>query len=113
MEYEFIALNKSGEEAKRLRHFIEDILRRPKPVSAISIHCGSHSAISGAQNIMYNSKSRHVRRKHNTIRQLISTGVIYVDYVKSKDNIPDSITKWLDRELTEKSSRGIRLKPIK
>ncbi|RVW73870.1 hypothetical protein CK203_059897 [Vitis vinifera] len=60
-----------------------------------------------------NSKSRHIHHKHNTIRQLLSIGVIYVDYVKSKDNIVDLLTKGLNEELVEKSSKGMRLKPIK
>ena len=113
MESEFIALDKSGEEVEWLNHFIEDIPRWPKPVPAISIHYDSQSAIGKAQNIMYNSNSRHIRRRHNTVRQLISTGVIYVDYIKSKDNIADPLTKGMNRELVEKSSRGMRLKPIK
>ena len=113
MESEFIALDKCGEEAEWLRNFLEDIPRWPKPVTAISIHCDSQSAIGRAQNVMYNGKSRHIRRRHNTIRQLISTGVISVDYVKSKDNIADPLTKGLNRELVEKLSRGMGLKPIK
>ena len=113
MEFEFIALDKSGEEAEWLCHFIEDIPRWPKPVPAISIHCDSQSVIGRATNIMYNGKSRHIRRRHNTVRQLISTGVISVDYVKSKDNIADPLTKGLNRELVEKSYRGMKLKPIK
>lgn len=35
-----------------------------------------------------------------------------IDYVKSKDNILDSLTKELNKELVEKSLSGIRLKPI-
>ena len=62
---------------------------------------------------MYNDKSRHICRRHNTIRQLLSTGVISMDYVKSRDNIADPLTKGLNRELVKKSSRGMRLKPIK
>ena len=104
-------MDKCGEEAEWLRNFLEDIPRWPKPVTATSIHCDSQSAIGRAQNVMY--KSRHIRRRHNTIRQLISTGVISVDYVKSKDNIADPLTKGLNRELVEKSSRGMRIKPIK
>ncbi|KAL6327752.1 hypothetical protein AAG906_024722 [Vitis piasezkii] len=96
MESEFIALDKCGEEAEWLRHFLEDIPRWSKLTSN-----------------MYNGKSRHIRRRHNTIRQLLSTGVISVDYVKSKDNIADPLTKGLNRELVEKSSRGMGLKPIK
>ena len=111
MESEFIALDKCGEEAEWLRHFLEDIPRWPKPVPAISIHCDSQSAIGRAQNNMYNGKSRHIHRRHNTIRQLLSTGVISIDYVKSKDNIADPLTKGLNRELVDKSSRGMGLKP--
>ena len=79
----------------------------------ICIHYDSKSAIGRAQNSMYNGKSRHIYRRHNTIRKLLSTGVITLDYVKSKDNIANTLTKGLNRELLEKSSRGMRLKPIK
>ena len=62
---------------------------------------------------MYNGKSRHIRCRHNIVRQLFSTRVISLDYQRSKDNITDSLTKGLNRELVEKSSRGMRRKPIK
>ncbi|GKB74704.1 retrovirus-related pol polyprotein from transposon TNT 1-94, partial [Tanacetum coccineum] len=84
MESEFIALDKCGEEAKWL-----------------------------PQSTMYNGKSRHIRRRHNSIRQLLSTGVILIDYVASKDNIADPFTKGLSRELVSKSSKGMGLKPLK
>ena len=113
MESEFIALDKCGEEAEWLRHFLEDIPRWPKPVPPICIHCDSQSAIGRAQNSMYNGKSRHIRRRHNTIKQQLSIGVISVDFVKSKDNIADPLTKGLNGELVEKSSKGMRLKPTK
>ena len=113
MESEFIALDKCGEEAEWLRHFLEDIPRWPKPVPPICIHYDSQSAIGRAQNSMYNGKSRHIRRRHNTIKQQLLTGVISIDYVKSKDNIADPLTKGLNRELVGKSSKGMGLKPVK
>ncbi|KAK1423986.1 hypothetical protein QVD17_19297 [Tagetes erecta] len=113
MESEFIALDKAGEEAEWLRQFVEDIPIWPKPATAICIHCDSQSEIGRAHSTMYNGKNRHIRRRHNTIRQLISTGVITVDYVKSKDNIADPLTKGLSRELVQKSSMGMGLKPMK
>ncbi|GKF46669.1 hypothetical protein Tco_0136471 [Tanacetum coccineum] len=87
MESKFIALDKCGKEAEWLRQFVEDIPRWPKPVTAISIHFDSKSAMRRAKSTMYNGKSRHIRRRHNLIRQLLSTGVISIDYVASKDNI--------------------------
>ena len=62
---------------------------------------------------MYNGKSRHILHGHNTIRQLLSSGVISLDYVKSKDNIVDPLTRLLNKELVEKSSNGMGLKPIR
>ena len=111
MEAEFIALNKAGEEAEWLRNFLEDIPFWPKPLTPIGIHCDSQAAIGRAGSVMYNGKSRHIRRRHNTVRQLISSGVISIDYVRSKDNMSDPLTKGLSRELVEKSSRGMGLWP--
>jgi hypothetical protein len=112
MESEFIALDKAGEEAERLRHFLADIPTWSKPVPPICIHCDSQSAICRAHNHIYNGKSRHIRRRHNTIQQLLSQGIIVLDYVKSQDNIADPLTKGLTRELVVRSSRGMGLKPI-
>ncbi|GKB12735.1 hypothetical protein Tco_0846658 [Tanacetum coccineum] len=113
MESESIALDKCREEVKWLRQFVEDIPKWPKPVMAISLHCDSQSEIGRAHSIMYIGKSRHIHRRHNSIRQLLSTGVISIDYVKSKDNIADPLTKGLIRELVSKSSKGMGLKPLK
>ena len=98
MKYEFIALNKCGEETKWLCHFLEDIPRWLKSVLPICIHCDSQSAISRAQNNIYNGKSKHIHCKHNTIRQLLSIGVISLDYVRSKDKITDPLIKGINRE---------------
>nr|GEZ00202.1 retrovirus-related Pol polyprotein from transposon TNT 1-94 [Tanacetum cinerariifolium] len=51
-----------------------------------------------AQSTMYNEKSRHIRRRHNSIRQLLSAGVISIDYAASNDNIADPFTKGLSRD---------------
>ena len=117
MESEFIILDKYGEEVQWLGIF-ERYSKMANSlytlhVPTLCIHCDSQSAIGRAQSNMYNGKSRHIRRRHNTIRQLLSTGVITIDYVKSKDNIADPLTKGLNRELVDKSSRGIGMKPMK
>ena len=76
-----------------MHHFLKDISRWPKSVPPIGIHCDSQSAIGRAQSSMYYGKSRHIRHKHNTIRQLLSTGIISLDYVKSKENIANPLIK--------------------
>ncbi|KAM1533068.1 hypothetical protein ACFX10_007016 [Malus domestica] len=112
MESEFIALDMAGGEAEWLRDFLEDVPIWPKPVTAICIHCDSLAAQYRAKNNVYNGKSRQIRRRHNTIKQWLSSGVISIDYVKSKDNIADPLTKGLSREQVKHTSRGMGLKPI-
>ena len=60
---------------------------------------------------MYNDKSRHIRRRHNYVRQLLSSGIITIDYVKSKDNVSDPLKKGLSTEGVEKSSTGMGIWP--
>ena len=67
MESEFITLDKTGEEAEWLQNFLEDIPMWTKPVPAICIHCDSEASIGLERNHMYNSKSRHIRCRHNTV----------------------------------------------
>ena len=111
MESEFIALDKAGEEAGEeaewLRNFLEDIHNWPKPVPVVCIHFDSQEAIERARNVMYNGKSRHIHRRHDIVRQLLFSGIITIDYVKSKDNIADPLTKGLTREMVAKTSRGM------
>ena len=61
---------------------------------------------------MYNGEFRHMRHRHNIIRQLLSNGFIVIDSMKSKDNIANPLTKGLSGELLDKSSRGMGLKPL-
>ncbi|KAM3235141.1 hypothetical protein P3L10_015177 [Capsicum annuum] len=111
MESEFIALDKVSEEAKWLQNFLEDIPYWTRPVAPVSIHCDSQAVIGRAGCMMYNDKSSHIRQRHNTIRKLLSSGIITVDYVNSKDNVSDPPTKGLSREGVERTSKGMGLRP--
>ncbi|KAB2622339.1 DNA polymerase zeta catalytic subunit-like [Pyrus ussuriensis x Pyrus communis] len=111
MESEFIALDTAADEAEWLKHFMEDIPLWPKPVTTICIHCDSMAAQGRAKNAGYNGKSRHIRRRHKTIRQLLKNGTISIDYIKSKENIADPLTKGLSKDQVAFTSRGMGLKP--
>ncbi|PHT65045.1 hypothetical protein T459_29470 [Capsicum annuum] len=44
-------------------------------------------------------------------QKFLSSGIITVDYVKSKDNVSDPLTKGLSREGVEKTSKEMGLRP--
>ena len=113
MESEFIALDLATEEADWLRDFLGELPMWPKPIPPIVVHCDSQSAIGRAQSHIYKGKSRHVRRRHKSVRRLLDNGIVSIDYVRSKDNIADPLTKGLTKDQIERSSRGMGLKPVK
>ena len=46
------------------------------------------------------------------MEQLLETGVIFLEFVRSKLNLADHLTKPLNKKLVEETSRGMRLMPI-
>jgi hypothetical protein len=112
MESEFVALAAAGKEAEWLRNLVYEIPLWPKPISPISIHCDSAATLAKAYSQIYNGKSRHLGVRHSTVRELISNGVISVDFVRSQQNLADHLTKGLARHLVVKSVEGMGLKSI-
>ena len=70
-----------------------DILLGPKTLELVCIHFHSQDAIDRAWSMTYNGKSRHIRHRHDIVRKLLSSGIIGIDYVKSKDNVSNPLTK--------------------
>ena len=79
----FVALEKESTEVEWLRNLLADIPKWDKPLPSISLHCDSQVAITCARNKIYNGKKRHVRLRHNIVWQLISNGVIAMEFVRS------------------------------
>lgn len=112
MESEFVALAAAGREAEWLRNLVYEIPLWPKPVSPISIHCDSQATLAKAYSQVYNGKSRHLGVRHSAIRELITHGVITIEFVRSQQNLADHLTKGLARDLVTKSAKGMGLKSI-
>ena len=112
MEAELIALVSASEERNYLRDLLYEIPFWEKPIPPILIHCDSIATIGRVKNHYYNSKSRPIRRKHNTMRSYLSSDIITVDYIKSIDNHVDPFTKALAKDRVWNTSRGMGLKSI-
>ncbi|GKA65763.1 zinc finger, CCHC-type containing protein [Tanacetum coccineum] len=110
MESEFVALAAAGKEAEWLRNLILEIPLWSKPIAPISIRCDSAATLAKAYSQMYNGKSRHLGVRHSMIRELITNGVISIEFVRSQQNLADHLTKGLARDLVIKSAEGMGLK---
>nr|KAJ0218484.1 hypothetical protein LSAT_V11C300108620 [Lactuca sativa] len=56
---------------------------------------------------VYNGKYRHLGVRHSMIRELIMTGVISVEFVRTQMNLADHLTKGLARDLVHKAAIGM------
>ena len=57
--------------------------------------------------------NRYIKLRHKSIRHWLSTGVVSLEHVKSKENLADYLTKGLSENFIISSSRGMGLKSIK
>jgi hypothetical protein len=95
---ELIALASASEKAGWLRDLLSEIPMWEKPMPLVLIHCDSTATIGRVCNRYYNGKSRSIRRKHSTVKSYINNGTINVDYIRTRDDIADPLTKALARE---------------
>nr|GEW59932.1 zinc finger, CCHC-type [Tanacetum cinerariifolium] len=110
MEYEFVALAAIGKEAECLKNLLLENLLWSKPIAPISIRCDSAATLAKAYSQMYNRKSRYLCAGYSMIRELITNGVISIEFVQSRQNLFDHLTKGLARDLVIKSAEGMGLK---
>jgi len=100
----------AGQEAEWLKGLLADVPLWGKQVTQISLHCDSQATIRVVHNSVYNRKRRHIRIRHNVVKQLLKHGVISLQYVRSDKNLPDPLTKGLTRRVMLATSRGMGLK---
>nr|GEU98265.1 retrotransposon protein, putative, Ty1-copia subclass [Tanacetum cinerariifolium] len=101
-----------GKEAKWLRNMLLDIKLWPQPMPTISLHCDSQSTLSKAYNKVYNGKSRDISLRHTYIKELISNGIITIEYISSCKNLVDPFTTGLLKDIVFGTTKEMGLKPI-
>nr|GEU49975.1 zinc finger, CCHC-type [Tanacetum cinerariifolium] len=69
-----------GKEAKWLKNLLFEISLWSKPIAPISIRCDSAATLAKAYSQMYNGKSRHLDARHSMICELITNGVIFIEF---------------------------------
>ncbi|GKC75245.1 zinc finger, CCHC-type containing protein, partial [Tanacetum coccineum] len=83
----WVLLLAAGKEAERLKNLLLEIPLWSKPIAPISIRCDSAATLAKAYWQMYNGKSRHLGVRHSMIRELITNGVISIEFVRSQQNL--------------------------
>jgi len=107
MESKFIPLASASKEGEWLREILHEIPLWPRPIALIYIPCDNQATLARVYNHVYHENSRHIG-----LRELITNGVITIDYVKASQNLENPFIEGLPRDLVNKTSREMRLKPM-
>ncbi|KAL0348934.1 UNVERIFIED_CONTAM: hypothetical protein Sangu_1121200 [Sesamum angustifolium] len=110
-EAELCALDTTGTEAEWLFGLLSQLPIVSQPLPPIVVHCDSQTTIAKVRSRKYNQKTkRHIQVRLKSIRALVSDRVIGIDFVGTKDNVADPLTKGLDLSQVNKSRLGMGLK---
>ena len=108
METELMALKKARSKVVWLRSLLIDMPLFTNSVVFVCFPCDCQAVITRVKSKVYNGKSQHIQLR---LRQLIDNDVISLNFVRSKRNLANPLTKPLARRLVSNTSRGIELIP--
>ena len=108
METELMALKKARSKVVWLRSLLIDMPLFTNSVVFVCFPCDCQAVITRVKSKVYNGKSQHIQLR---LRQLIDNDVMLLNFVRSKRNLANPLTKPLARRLVSKTSRGIELIP--
>ncbi|GJV47538.1 zinc finger, CCHC-type containing protein [Tanacetum coccineum] len=72
----------AGKKVEWLKNLLLEIPLWSKPITPIFIRCDSVATLTKTYSQMYNGKSRHLDVRHNMIRELITNGVVSIEFVR-------------------------------
>jgi hypothetical protein len=94
-EAEYIAASTALTQAIWLVRLLSDLLGRD--TRAVELRVDSKSALTLAKNPVFHERSKHIRVRHHFIRGCLEEGSNKADYINTKNQLADLLTKPLGR----------------
>ncbi len=98
-EAEYIALSSAAQQVVWLRRLLYDIgMERKEPTN---LYEDNQGAICLAKNPVAHRRTKHIDIRHHFVREQVATGSIKIEYVSTKEQVADVLTKPLPRDAFE------------
>ena len=109
-EAEYIAASEAANEGVWMKEFISDLGVVPSVSGPMTILCDNTGAIAIAKEPRFHKRTKHIKRRFNSIRNLIKDGDIEICKVHTDLNVADPLTKPLPRAKHDQhqNSMGVR-----
>jgi hypothetical protein len=93
-----------------MKEFISDLGVIPSAAGPMTILCDNTGAIAIAKEPRFHKRTKHIKRRFNSIRNLIKDGDIEICKVHTDLNVADPLTKPLSRAKHDQhqNSMGVR-----
>lgn len=106
-EAEYISLSSTVTELIWIAQLLKEIIGLKL---CASISCDNQSAIDLASSEAYRPRTKHIDIRHHHIRDHIRHGLIELSYVRTENQVADSLTKAVTGEKTATCASGMGLK---
>ncbi|RYP37869.1 hypothetical protein DL768_010826 [Monosporascus sp. mg162] len=109
-EAEYVGAGTAAAEAAGIRNFLTELGLMPEgPIPILEDNTG---ALKWVKETQMSRRKRHIRVEYHYVRQEVQAGNISFEYVESKDNPADGLTKPLDRADFERFIQNLGLEKI-
>ena len=88
-EAEYIAASEIAKEGLWTKEFISDLGVIPSASGPMKIFCNNTGAISLAKESRFHKRTKHIKRRFNSIRDLVQVGDIEICKIHTDLNVAD------------------------
>ena len=94
-----------------MKDFISDLGVIPSALGPTKIFCDNTGAIALAKEFRFHKRTKHIKRRFNSIQDLVQVGDIEICKVHTDLNVADPLTKPLPRAKHDRhqDSMGVRI----
>jgi hypothetical protein len=109
-EAEYIAASEAAKEGVWMKQFMTDLGVVPSALDPMTLFCDNTGAIALAKEPRFHKRTRHIKRRFNSIRDAIKEEDINICKVHMDLNVADPLTKPLPRAKHDQhqNSMGVR-----
>src|SRR5215216_2018871 len=110
-EAEYIAASEAANEEVWMKEFISDLGVIPSASGPMKIFCDNTGAIALPKESIFHKRTKHIKRRFNSIRHQVSEGDIEICKIHTDLNVADPLTKPLPRAKHDQhqDSMGVRI----
>ena len=109
-EVEYIAASEAANEGVWMKELISDLGVIPSASGPMNFFCDNTGAIAFAKESRFHKRTKHIKRRFNSIREKVKDGDIEICKIHMDLNVADPLTKPLPRAKYDhhQDSMGVR-----